>query len=209
MNREKKQYVVIGVLALLIVGVGAFQFTRSDPPPPPAAKKDTAKVKPENEVAAVTPLLYPELGPLQSKDPFEISAFVTGSVPQQPTPTTQGTTPGGSRLSEAGKRAVKDIDYGGPTLPWQAAGITGDKGKEEVVPVTPPKPVFGYTLVGLIDGDHPMAVFDDGKGNQQLVEAGQSVGSSATVTKISGGKVRVRFNAETLVFNVGGNTNAK
>ena len=73
----------------------------------------------------------------------------------------------------------------------------------------PDKPLFGYTLVGVVEGAHPAAVFDDGKGNQQLIEIGQSVGPSAKLLSIKRGIVRIKFNAETLTFNVGGNPNAK
>lgn len=202
MNREKKQLVVVGVLVVLVLGIGAFQFTRQDAPPPPASTKEKAKSVDETEKTAVPTKNYPELMDLQQRDPFEIAAFVAGSNPQ-PTiaPIPKPAPVSGTVITDPSKKGLDALP--GPELPWQAGGI-GD-----VKPIEPPKPVFGYTLVGIVEGAHPMAVFQDEKGNQQLVEAGQSIGSSATITHISRGKVRVKFNAETLVLNVGGNPNAK
>lgn len=208
MNREKKQLVVVGVLVVLVLGVGAFQFTRKDPVAAPVAKAKPDAAKDAAKVAAkVEGPKYPDLFPLPAKDPFETAAFVAG--PKQPEVTPPVPTTGlGATLSNKSKESVKDVSTGQPSGsfnpgPWQPGGETSVK------PVEPPKPVFGYTLVGIVEGAHPTAVFDDGKGNQQLVEVGQGIGQSSTVISISRGTVRVKFNAETLNFSVGGNPNAK
>jgi hypothetical protein len=191
------------VLAFLVLSVGAFQFTRKDPPPPPSKSKEKPKAKDAAESTANQPKKYPELTDLPAKDPFEIASFVSGSNPKPVPPPVAPVHPGGTAMTDPTRNGLKTLP-GPDDINWKPGGSIG-----EVKPIEPPKPVFGYSLVGIVQGSHPMAVFDDGKGNQQLVEVGQSIGSSATVTNISGGKVRVRFNAETLVFNVGGNTNAK
>ena len=213
MNREKKQFAVIGVLAALILGVGAFQFTRKDAPaPPPATKKETPKPAAEDLANAPFKKKYPDLPDLTQKDPFEIAAFVSIGTKTAPTPPVAVTTPktitsgpGGTSIPGAGRRAIKRLDGNDPGLdgPLPISGGAGLK------PLQPEEPVFGYTCIGIVEGAHPMAVFDDGKGNQQLVEAGQGIGPSATITHISRGTVRVKFNAKTLTFNVGGNPNAK
>ncbi len=209
MNREKKQLVVVGVLVVLVLGVGAFQFTRKDPVAAPVAKAKPDAAKDAAKVAAkVEGPKYPDLFPLPAKDPFETAAFVAG--PKQPEVTPPAPTTGlGATLSNKSKDSVKDISTGLPandfsTGPWMPGGA-----KTIIEPKAPPKPVFGYTLVGIVEGAHPTAVFDDGKGNQQLVEVGQGIGQSSTVISISRGTVRVKFNAETLNFSVGGNPNAK
>jgi hypothetical protein len=204
MNREKKQLVVVGVLVVLVLSVGAFQFTRKDPPPPPSTKTEKAKAKDKVAEIDEQKVKYPELMAMQPKDPFAIASFVAGSNPPEPTPPVQpNPTVGGTKVPKAAKE-FNPIPPGDIT--WNPGGV---KPTGEIKPEEPPKPVFGYSLVGIVEGSHPMAVFEDGKGNQRLVETGQSVGSSATVLSISRGKVRVKFNEETLVLNVGGNPNAK
>jgi hypothetical protein len=204
MNREKKQLVVIGVLVVLVLSVGAFQFTRKDPPPPPAAAKESAKVKKDADKPVVPDKKYVDLLDLAPKDPFEIASFVSGPKAPVVVPPIEKTTVPGTDLNTPAKVKIEGtlLNTGGATeLP---------PGGGPIVPYVPPViPVFGYSLVGIVEGAHPMAVFEDGKGNQRLVEAGQSLGSTASVLSISRGKVRVKFNAETLVLNVGGNPNAK
>ncbi|MEI8281431.1 MAG: hypothetical protein WCG75_03400 [Armatimonadota bacterium] len=198
MNRDKKQLVVIGVLVVLILCVGAFQVMRKpDAAPAPTGPK-VVKPGAEGEKDAKPIRKYP-LDPLPVKDPFETASFVSGSVAQPPTKPKDLVVP--HPLPDPDKKALSGALNGEGTIPNPF-----EKGP---TPLVPPKPVFGYTLIGIVNGAHPMAVFDDGKGNQQLVEVGQGIGPSATITHISRETVRVKFNAETMTFNVGGNPNAK
>ena len=206
MNREKKQLVVVGVLAVLVLSVGAFQFTRKDPPPPPAAVKESAKSKNDADKPVVPKRKYEELTDLPPKDPFEIATFVAGpSKAPVVVPPVEKTTVPGTALNNPARDKIEG------TLPGTGGAFDLKPFDKGTVPPLEVKeiPVFGYSLVGIVEGSHPMAVFEDEKGNQRLVEVGQSVGSSASVLSISGGKVRVQFNKQTLVFNVGGNPNAK
>jgi hypothetical protein len=206
MNRDKKQLIVVGVLVVLILSVGAFQFLRKTEAPPPAPSKKEVKVTKDNEKATkAKDIKNPQFGPLNPKDPFEIAAFVAG--PPDPVIVPQPVKKpdiGGTKIPEISKTHIKELPFGNDSNSNTVLPPGGG-----VPPMAPPEPKFEYSLIGIVEGKHPMAVFDDGKGNQQLVEAGQSVGPSATVIAISRGKVRVQFNARTLVFNVGGNPNAK
>ena len=197
MNRDKKQLVVVGVLVALILCVGAFQVMRKpDAAPAPSGPK-VVKPGAEGEKDVKQVRKYP-LDPLPAKDPFETAAFVAGSVAPPPKP-----------KDPVVAHPLPDPDKTALTGALSGDGSTHDPFEKGDIPLAPPKPVFGYTLIGIVNGAHPMAVFDDGKGNQQLVEVGQGIGPSATITNISRDKVRVKFNAETLTFNVGGNPNAK
>ncbi len=203
MNRDKKQFVVVGVLVAVVVSVGAFQFTRKPEAAPVASsKKPAATAGTTGEDAdKVIKLKYEGLLPLAPRDPFLTAAFIgVGTTP----PVAPVKPTGGTGVSSGPKQTLIDVSRGPAFTGDIKGGSTGP-----LVPAEPPKPVFGYTLVGIVNGAHPMAVFDDGKGNQQLVEIGQGIGPSATILTISRGKVRVKFNAETLEFNVGENPNAK
>lgn len=198
MNREKKQILVVAVLFILILAVGAFQMMGgSKEAPAPEAKKPDTKVAAAKEGEAAA-LPNPEFHPLPERDPFMPAPFMTAGTDQDKTVVPPPTT------APVAKTAS------GPKLNPLPRGDFQTGGKEPIPPMpVPDKPEFGYTLIGLVEGAHPAAVFEDAQGNQQLVEVGQGIGSSATITNISRGQVRVKFNAETLVFNVGGNPNAK
>ena len=204
MNREKKQLLVIGVLVVLILGVGGFQMMRGDAPAPAPVAKKTDNDKKAAKEAEVKPIPNPQFLPLPAKDPFMEAAFVT-----------QGTADDPNLQKPAEKKPVQST-HGNPKLGFDSNAplpkddlLMAPGGKKTITPIAPPKPVFEYVLTGVIQGAHAAAVFDDGKGNQQLVEVGQAIGPNATLIQISRGAVRVKFNAETLTLNVGGNPNAK
>jgi hypothetical protein len=160
MNREKKQLVVIGVLVFLVISVGAFQFTRKEEAPVASEKKKSSAIKPE-DAAKVAELKYPTLMPLQPKDPFETASFAAGpkmadvKIPVQPV---------AHPLNGPGQKALKALPTGDfvPDPNWkpQPGGV--------VTPVAPPEPVFGYTLIGITEGAHPTAVFDDVRRSSQF-----------------------------------------
>lgn len=209
MNPEKKKAAVMVVLLVVVLGVGGFRLmdASSEPPAAPAKPKEA---KPEENVDPnKRPPLNAGLPPLAQRDPFIQASFVNDGTDQ---PTTPPPTP------QPDKKPVQGT-HGQPKLGFDPKGtFGGDTGgtlpnpntsKDTIPPMPVEKPIFGYSLVGVVDGAHPAAVFDDGKGNQQLVEVGQSIGPNAKILAIYRGKVRVKFNAETLTFNVGGNPNAK
>ncbi len=205
MNPEKKKIAVMGALFVVVLGVGGFQFMNASSAPPPAPTKPKEAKPEENVDPNKRPPLNAGLPPLSQRDPFIQAAFVSDGT-EQPTPPP---TP------QPEKKPVQ-ATHGQPKLGFDPKGPFGSEPgeplpnpKDSIPPMPVDKPTFGYSLVGVVEGAHPAAVFDDGKGNQQLVEVGQSIGPNAKILTIYRGKVRVKFNAETLTFNVGGNPNAK
>lgn len=198
MNREKKQMAALGALALMIVCVGAFQFMGGSPEPeaPKTEKKAEGEAKKETEAKKEAPKNPEFAHPLTKKDPFQIAPFAYQPPEEPKAPVVEHTPP----LPPANTKPRFDIDRG-PIVPFDPGGLPNVE--------LPAKPKFSYTLVGIVEGNVPAAVFADANGNQRLVETGQSVGSSATVLSISRGKVRVKFNAEVLTLSVGGNSSAK
>lgn len=216
MNPDKKKTMVLAALFVVILGVGAFQFMAGGETPPPPAKKDD-KAKADAKKDAVQPIKNPGYYPLAAHDPFIPATFINEATPD-PTPQQPAPQPDNSKKGpvwQDGGNGPRLKNHGDPRglIPGPLEGgmpAGGNKGTgTEVKPMEVEKPKFGYTLIGIVVGNHPTAVFDDGQGNQQLVEVGQSVGPNAKVIAISRGTVRIRFNAETLTFNVGGNPNAQ
>jgi hypothetical protein len=205
-NKEKKQLVAIGVLALMVVSVGAFQFIGGSAEPPKAEekKKPVAQKKESSAEIAKAAIKNPDFAnPLAVRDPFEVSNFAYTEDPAD-------------KKEGAGDEAEKPIpkanakpsvkhghsDFQPAPLPGNTLPAGGIK------PVEPPKPKFEYSLIGIVSGTSPSAVFSDPAGNQRMVDLGQSVGDG-TVVSITRNFVKVRFNNETLVLKVGGNPNAK
>ncbi|MEI7575708.1 MAG: hypothetical protein WCK51_02365 [Armatimonadota bacterium] len=206
MNREKKQMVVLGVLALMIVCVGAFQMMggSSAPAPAPAAKKEEKTAEKTSAVSEDKPkFANPDQSvPLAKRDPFAPSAF---AIAANVDPATVPPTKPGPKESPRVKPIPDALGGPKPEFNWEAGGVK-DSG---VGPLVPPAPKFGYTLIGFVQGKYPAAVFADATGNQKLVEAGDAIDGSATLVAVYGNKVKVKFHDQTLVLTVGGNPNGK
>lgn len=206
MNREKKQMVVLGVLALMIVCVGGFQMmgSSSAPAPEPAPKKESETPEKTSAVSEEKPkVANPDQSrPLPKRDPFAPSAFAI-SANEDPAAVASKKS---AQAADASNRRVP------PTLPGPDKGIQwvpGGNLDEGVDPLLPPAPKFSYTLIGFVQGKYPAAVFADATGNQKLVEAGDAIDGSATLIAVYGSKVKVKFHDQTLVLTVGGNPNGK
>jgi hypothetical protein len=197
MNREKKQMVVLGVLALMIVSVGAFQFMGGSPPPPPAvSSKDEEAKKAEEAKAkeAANEIKNPDFAdPLNRRDPFQVAGFA--KKPEEPKP----------KVELVKNPPVKNAPKFKP-LPKHEFEINGGA---VIQPMKVDEPKFSYTLSGIIAGAHGGAVFTDASGNQKLVEVGQGIDGDSVLLSVSRDKVRVKFHAKTLVLTVGGNPSAK
>ncbi|MBS1703967.1 MAG: hypothetical protein JST12_20045 [Armatimonadetes bacterium] len=198
MNREKKQALVLAVLFVLILGVGAFRMMGGSQAAPAAAKKKTDDKATENKDSEKPVIKNPEFKPLASRDPFMPAPFMTAGA-DQPTTPVPTPTPRSTPKADTERTAPLPMPFSDDHTGFKAGGIAPLPVPQDV------KPVFNYSVVGLIEGAHPAAVFEDAQGNQQMVEIGQGIGSSATLIDITRGRVRVKFNAETLVLNVGGN----
>lgn len=203
MNKEKKQLLAVGVLALMIVSVGAFQFIGGAPEPPKTEekKKPVAQKKETSEEIAKAAIKNPDFAnPLPVRDPFEVSNFAFAEDPAEKK------TDQVEDKEKPNADAKPKVQHG--TADFRPKPLPGVPAAGGIIPIEPPKPKFEFSLIGIVSGNSPSAVFTDGGGNQRMVDVGQSVGEG-TVISISRNFVKVRFNNETLVLKVGGNPNAK
>jgi hypothetical protein len=210
MNQDKKKMAVMGALAIMVIGVGAFQFMggSDDAPKPPAAKVDDAKTKTDKDKEIVE-IKNPDFASvLAPRDPFTVAAFAD---PKDPTPdvlapvATPDPLPTKSAQRPRRLPGGKRIDPG-----FSPAGLPGGGSSEPALePLAPPEPKFAFSVSGVITGASPAAVFTDASGNQRLVEVGQEIDGDSTLISVSRGSVRVKFHAKTLVLTIGGNPNEK
>lgn len=193
--------VVMGALLVMILGVGAFQMMQSsaEPPKPVESEKKAeaeaeAKAKKTQEKETVK---NPDFAlPLDRRDPFARSTFAVKRPVEEP-----GSANPSPTRPEVVKPLPRPLKGKGPR-PWEPPAT-------DVKPLEVPEPKFGYSLIGIISGVNPGAVFADASGNQRLVEVGQGIDGDSTLLSISRGLVRVRFHAKVLTLSVGGNASAQ
>jgi hypothetical protein len=93
--------------------------------------------------------------------------------------------------------------------PMPIEGLLPGPNGQPTGPAVVPEPPFGYSVSGVIVGQHPAAVFTDAQGNQRLVQLGGSLDAETKVIGIEKGKVTVKHGSKTLRFEMGGNPNGK
>ncbi len=198
MMDEKKKVAVVGVLFVLVLGIGAFQFTGGSEPPPVAKKVDDKKAELAKEEEAKKPKNPTLAFDLSSRDPFEAPEppkIVPPAPPADPVKQkpirNEGTTP----------FPPTDFQRIPPPLPGRLSTNPAPPATEE--------PKFGYTIAGVMLGSVPIVVFRDGSGAQRLVREGGALDGDTKVLSIQKGKVTVSFRGKPLELTNGGSASAK
>jgi len=207
MNNDKKKLMILGVLALLMVAVGAFTFMGGGAPASPevlttkaadaygegseqpATGEDTVEGTEDKPTDGIADADRPESGvlalaPFEPRDPFETPSSVpktgTAVTPPVAQPTAQmAPIQGNPRPQNPGNE---------PFSPGQFGGAIGGGNPQNLPPIVV-APTF--IVKGIILGNKPMAVFEDAEGNQRLVALGGSVDGDTKVVAIEQGKVTV------------------
>lgn len=187
---DKKKTLIVGVLFVVVVLVGTFQFMSSGTPPPPHAA--TEEKKPQ---ATAAKDVKPVPNPLFAADLAVRDPFKGDDLEKKPDPIKD---PLPAPTTKRGDHTTLPPAFGGP-----------GRGDLKIAPVKPPEPVFGYALAGVILGDVPAAVFIDSQGGEKLVRLGGQLDPETQVIEIEKGHVSVRFNAHRLTLSIGGNGSGK
>lgn len=212
MGNEKKKTLILGVLVVMVLGIGAWQFMGSGPEPTqkkPDAQTTAESTEPttnasENLSAENDPSMFG----LKRKNPFQPyklpqDASIPGSQntiikpPEQNNPSSVR-RPSGPRLSP---------QYGGGMAPYPIdAPGAGPNANVQVNPGAPMRSPneFAYTLSGVVDGPNPVAVFVSDSGQQKMVPLNGSVEPGSRVVGIRDGKVVVSHKGKTITLRVGG-----
>lgn len=216
MKDDKKKMMILGVLALVMIAVGAFSFmggggaaattevvaTTETPTDGTAGDGTEAGVEGEEGAEGIEGVEGEEgslpseadgalaLMPLPVRDPFtvpaglddRIQAAPPAPVQQNPAPVSQSSNPQPPAM-HAGNA---------PLTPPMGGGLPSfGEGNEVSLPPVVAKPQ--YTVKGIILGTKPLAVFEDGDGNQKLVSVGGSVDGDTRVVAIDKGRVTVSY----------------
>ena len=179
MTKEKKQIVVLVSLVAVVGTVGAFQFLNKGPSAEVAAVVEEAPVVdagPDIVVVKGTDLGALFGGILEERDPFIPQAIVLDDPQDDRRPIVR------------------------PPIRQPGTEITGDGGNKPIVPfppdVEPSRPLGALSLVGVIIGPKPMAVFEGDTGRQVLVGEGRKLPNGAVLISIAEGKVIVKKNGK-------------
>lgn len=237
MDSNKKKLMIVALLAVSILGIGAFQFTRGGDAPKSAKKSgDKAKrlagdagsgasedaaskingIVEQNQVSEDHPEGLVYALPLPNRDPFSQGAAqlqVEAPPAAQPKPQTPPPTQRPKETWRSGPSNMPPLGLTGtfPPLPGANPSGANSPGMAGVRPdgSIPAPDAFTMTPTGVMLGSHPAVVFVDQAGNQKLVSLGGSPMEGATVVSIDKSKVRVRYQKKILTFNVGGTPNAQ
>ncbi|HSI72011.1 MAG TPA: hypothetical protein VK934_02445 [Fimbriimonas sp.] len=204
---EKKKMMILGGLAVMMLGLGAFQFMpKGEEAPVTAAPKEMSEYLKQAEEAkaeANAPLRNPAMASaLAARDPFRIPSDMSQPKTVQtvanvnPIPRPNGEMKGSIKINEP---------IGAVTLN-QVPGVVGE---EDIKPAEPEKPPFGYTVGGVAVGARSAAVFKDAQGNQRLVVEGGSLDGETKVKAVRMDHVVVVYRGEILRLPVGGETVVK
>lgn len=201
MGQDKKKLLIIGILFLALVGVGTYQFVGSSPAP---KKKEAKAEQSKDSAAAQQPAEEEASDKLYAYGLTPRNPFQPGSLPNEQRPDEPENQ---SRIVQAPpeKPAPRvKTPYGGEKPPWDPT-IPGVDLKPSGEPLPAVNNEFTYTLIGLVDGPTPVAVFLTDDGTQKMVKVGEYVGQNAKVVRIQNGSVTIQADGKTITRRVGGN----
>ena len=187
MTKEKKQIVVLVSLVAVVGTVGAFQFLNKGPSAEVAAvvEEDAPVVVAGPDIVVVKGTDLGALfgGILEPRDPFIPQAIVLDDREDDRRPIVRPPIrqPDPQITGNGGNGPVNPFPPDGP--------ITGTG-------VRPGRPLGALSLVGVIIGPRPMAVFEGDTGRQVLVGEGRKLPNGAVLISIAEGKVIVRKNGK-------------
>lgn len=203
---------VLGILVVVILGVGAFSFMgggsseQAAPAATPSKAERLAKLEEEarkkdaEEAMKASKDGHVAKNPqfandLSERNPFKPDYTLYKVDPPKPDPTKTASQP-----SLPAPRIPSPAALGG-SLPGPAP-VSPNSG---VAVVKAPEPVFGYKCMGVVDGEHPAAIFADASGAQKMVLVGSAIDGDSRVVNIGRNTVTVIFHGKKQTLLVGGN----
>lgn len=223
MKNDQKKTTILVVLVVVVLAIGAFQFMPKGDAAAAAAALDAKNkaaaavnaaegdgVEGENGDGSETSVAVNDQGepvdengniivktnaagqaipPMPARDPFQVPGdIVAANVNPNPVQPAPNTTTQPAPRTPKGNQPVNPEIFG--TFPL----MNGGSPSGPISPAVPSGP--NVRLMGVLVGDHPMAVFEDDKGNQKLVPLGGSVDGDTKVTSIKRGQVTISHNGK-------------
>lgn len=227
-GKDKQKMIIVGVLGVLVIGIGAFQFMGGEPPKKPVAKSSTTDTSGKKGSEFTEPVDEKKVdlnrliaGNLPQRDPFrpvDIPAVPDPKPSGQPTEPvkppddvskpegTPSEAPAQPRTSRMGGGAMRPPSMAGqaPVNPMAGLPPVGAIGSGPGVAIQASTPLRqpgepAYSVAGVVIGKDKMVVLQDDNGNQRLVKLGDKIDSENRIVGIDkGGKVKVRNGKKTM-----------
>jgi hypothetical protein len=199
MTKEKKQYVILGVLGVVVLGVGAFQLTGMNKPSAAASSVDVGSST-ANQSA-----VDPELNGLRSGNGTEVAANTEeADFNERLKEILKATTRKRDPFSPVDEEDfIKADEKKLPPRPPRGAQVNALNPLQGEVPLVPGgfdgsslpsniQPVPEYKLKGVLLGNQKLAVLENADGQQKLVPVGGSLDGDTVVSSIEKGKVTIQ-----------------
>lgn len=220
MNKQTKQLAIIGVLAAVLLAVGAFQFMTPVPVPPlpeqtPAATpagspageaspEESAKPQASKSDPIRDALLNYATSSATPRDPFkpagelakEFAAPQGKNAPAEAAPVvgnpSEGSRPVGPRYPRQNVQPMDPMEGSLAGGPNMGIAPIGSQGGGQAA--IDPRTITGgpsYKVKGILVGTTRMVVLEDAEGNQKLVPEGGSVDGDTTIVRVRDNTVKI------------------
>ncbi len=189
-GKDKQKLIIVGVLGVLVIGIGAFQFMGGEPPKKPVAKKAATDAEAKKATESTEPVDEKKIdlgrliaGTLPQRDPFrpvDIPAVPDPKPSGQPTeaakpdavaqtpPKPEPTRP---RQPNMGSMRPPSMSGQAPMNPMAGLPPEGAIGGGPGVAIQSAAPLRqpgepAYSVAGVVIGKEKMVVLQDDNGNQ-------------------------------------------
>lgn len=204
LDKDKQKVLIVGVLAVVGLGIGAFQFLpKSEDAPAPKAKTQERVAKASEPAGTQLEQSLSQLGRGVRKDPF-----APGELPLDPNARSAQSNQSSPQALQGGPRGlsgrVPPMDPMGSLPPGGAQQGVGLQPSPAAAPTGPI-----YRLAGVINGDRPVAVIRDGSDNERLVAVGSQIDAETRLLAIERGRVVIQHRGKRMSLTLGGNDSGK
>lgn len=193
-----KQGVAIGVLSLVLLSVGIWQWQsmggrKASPQATNTAQPANTPTASASSLASQT-VMGASLAPFPARDPFRPTVGVEGkSLSRVASP-----------ANTSSKPARREIT-GTPPMPPLALPAPGGLEVRRVdEPELPAMP--NWTLVGVVQGPRTVAILKDSEGNRHFVQIGDTLEEGWRVRRIERGRLILQKGQRTISVDVGSST---
>jgi hypothetical protein len=194
MQDERKKLLILGLLAIVMVAVGAFQFK---PGPAPVVTKSSSPapspVAVQGQVAS--PVSAEPLPVLAERDPFAVPQIADRPEEKH----TVALSAGADQTAFNG--AI-------PPMPISGKEMMASPVPSSTNAVPKPVPTFDWMVTGVVVGGHPIGIFVDRTGNQRLIVVGSMIDPNSRLVSVTRNSATVNFRGRMLRLSVGGYPNA-
>lgn len=194
-----KQGVAIGILSLVLLSVGIWQWRslsgqQAPPRPTNTAQPGNGQGTAASSIATGQTLMSAPLAPFPARDPFRPTVSAVVNAPSRVA----------SSTNTSSKPTRREITGTPPVPPLALPAPSGLEVKRMDEPESPPVP--HWTLVGVVQGPHTVAILKDSEGNRRFVRIGDTLEEGWRVRRIERGRLTLQKGKRTISVDVGGST---